>query len=155
MEPQFDVVVIGAGVVGLAIGRELALAGREVLVLEKNAAIGEETSSRSSEVIHAGIYYPRASLKARLCVRGRDALYRYLVWRGESDFTTGFTLGLFPPTVMKKFGPTFITTNPSLQSINMPAFAKPVQLPNTRQMPPLLLRHYRCRNSCAMPWPVD
>jgi len=78
MEPQFDVVVIGAGVVGLAIGRELALAGREVLVLEKNAAIGEETSSRSSEVIHAGIYYPRASLKARLCVRGRDALYRYL-----------------------------------------------------------------------------
>src|SRR5690606_27497431 len=77
MEPEFDIVVIGAGVVGLAIARELALAGREVLVVETNAAIGEETSSRNSEVIHAGIYYPRGSLKARLCVRGRDALYRY------------------------------------------------------------------------------
>src|SRR5690606_6066929 len=54
-----------------------ALAGRDVLVLEKNAAIGEETSSRNSEVVHAGIYYPRGSLKAQLCVRGRDALYRY------------------------------------------------------------------------------
>jgi L-2-hydroxyglutarate oxidase LhgO len=77
MEPEFDIVVVGAGVVGLAVGRALARAGREVLVLEKNAAIGEETSSRNSEVIHAGIYYPRGSLKAALCVRGRDALYRY------------------------------------------------------------------------------
>jgi len=81
MEPQFDVVVIGAGVVGLAVGRALALAGREVLILEKNAAIGEETSSRNSEVIHAGIYYPVGSLKAELCVRGRDALYRYCAER--------------------------------------------------------------------------
>jgi L-2-hydroxyglutarate oxidase LhgO len=77
MEPEFDIVVVGAGVVGLAVGRALALAGREVLVLEKNATTGEETSSRNSEVIHAGIYYPRDSLKATLCVRGRDALYRY------------------------------------------------------------------------------
>ena len=77
MEPEFDVVVVGAGVVGLAVARALALDGREVLILEKNAAIGEETSSRNSEVIHAGIYYPAGSLKAELCVRGRDALYRY------------------------------------------------------------------------------
>jgi hypothetical protein len=58
-----------------------------------------------------------------------DALYRYLAWRGEDDFTGGFTLGLFPPTTMRKEGPVFITTNPSLQSIRMPAFTKPVQLP--------------------------
>jgi len=82
MEPEFDVVVVGAGVVGLAIGRALALDGRDVLVLEKNAAIGEETSSRNSEVIHAGIYYPAGSLKAELCVRGRDALYRYCAAKG-------------------------------------------------------------------------
>jgi len=70
-------VVIGAGVVGLAVGRALALAGREVVVLEAASAIGTHTSSRNSEVIHAGLYYPTGSLKARLCVAGRDALYRY------------------------------------------------------------------------------
>jgi len=59
-----------------------------------------------------------------------DAVFRYLVWRGETDYTSGFTLGLFPPTTMKKEGPVFITTNPSLQSINMPAFTKPAQLPS-------------------------
>lgn len=58
-----------------------------------------------------------------------DSLYRYLAWRKEVDFTGGFTLGLFPPTTMKRSGPTWVTTNPSLQSIKMPAFAKPVQLP--------------------------
>jgi L-2-hydroxyglutarate oxidase LhgO len=72
-----DTVVIGAGVVGLAIARELALAGREVIVLEKNAGVGEETSARNSEVIHAGLYYPRGSLKARFCVEGRQRLYEY------------------------------------------------------------------------------
>jgi len=72
-----DTVVIGAGVVGLAIARELALSGREVIVLEKNAGIGEETSARNSEVIHAGLYYPRDSLKARFCVEGRQRLYEY------------------------------------------------------------------------------
>ncbi len=77
MDESLDVVVIGAGVIGLAVARELARAGREVIVLEHNARIGEETSSRNSEVIHAGIYYPTDSLKARLCVRGRDLLYRY------------------------------------------------------------------------------
>lgn len=82
MQPTFDVIVVGAGVVGLAIARALAQDGREVLVLEKNAAIGEETSSRNSEVIHAGLYYAPGSLKARLCVGGRDALYRYCADKG-------------------------------------------------------------------------
>lgn len=82
METTFDVVIIGAGVIGLAVGRALALAGREVVILEKNGAIGEETSSRNSEVIHAGLYYPPGSLKASLCVQGRDALYRYCAEKG-------------------------------------------------------------------------
>lgn len=74
---QLDCAVIGAGVVGLAVARELALRGREVTVLEAAAAIGTQTSSRNSEVIHAGIYYPSGSLKARLCVRGKKLLYEY------------------------------------------------------------------------------
>ena len=74
---DLDTVVIGAGVVGLAVARALAAAGREVVVLEAAAAIGTHTSSRNSEVIHAGIYYPTGSLKARLCVAGRGALYDY------------------------------------------------------------------------------
>ena len=82
MEASLDVVVIGAGVIGLAIAREFARAGREVVVLEANAGIGEETSSRNSEVIHAGIYYPTDSLKARLCVRGKDLLYGYCADKG-------------------------------------------------------------------------
>jgi len=75
-------VVIGAGVVGLAVARALALQGREVLVLEAANAIGTETSSRNSEVIHAGIYYPQGSLKAQLCVRGKELLYAYCAERG-------------------------------------------------------------------------
>jgi L-2-hydroxyglutarate oxidase LhgO len=74
---RVDCVVIGAGVVGLAIARALALEGREVLVLEAERAIGTGTSSRNSEVIHAGIYYPAGSLKATLCVEGKHQLYRY------------------------------------------------------------------------------
>lgn len=74
---MFDAVVIGAGVVGLAMGRRLALSGRSVLVLERHAHIGEETSSRNSEVIHAGLYYRPGSLKARLCVAGRRQLIEY------------------------------------------------------------------------------
>ena len=66
-----DCAVIGAGVVGLAIARRLARAGREVVVLEAESSIGNHTSSRNSEVIHAGIYYPTGSLRARLCV-GHD-----------------------------------------------------------------------------------
>ena len=79
---ELDVVVIGAGVVGLAIARVLALRGREVVVLEADSAIGTATSSRNSEVIHAGIYYPCDSLKARFCVAGRDRLYAYCAERG-------------------------------------------------------------------------
>ncbi|WP_213953949.1 NAD(P)/FAD-dependent oxidoreductase [Variovorax sp. dw_954] len=79
---EFDCAVIGAGVVGLAVARELALAGREVIVLEGEGAIGTGTSSRNSEVIHAGIYYPKGSLKARLCVEGKWLLYDYLGTRG-------------------------------------------------------------------------
>lgn len=77
-----DCIVIGAGVVGLAVARQLALAGREVMVVESHSAIGMETSSRNSEVIHAGLYYPSGSLKASLCVAGRDALYAYCAERG-------------------------------------------------------------------------
>ena len=79
---QVECVVIGAGVVGLAVARALALAGREVLVLEAGNAIGTGTSSRDSEVIHAGIYYTPGSLKARLCVLGKQALYAYCAERG-------------------------------------------------------------------------
>jgi L-2-hydroxyglutarate oxidase LhgO len=75
-------VVIGAGVVGLAVARALALAGREVMVLEREYGIGFETSSRNSEVIHAGLHYPKDSLKARFCVAGRDRLYAYCGERG-------------------------------------------------------------------------
>jgi len=77
-----DCIVIGAGVVGLAVARALALAGREVIVLEAAEGIGTETSSRNSEVIHAGIYYPAGSLMARSCVAGRRALYAYCRERG-------------------------------------------------------------------------
>lgn len=72
-----DVVIIGGGVVGLAIAAELARRGREPLILEAAETFGTEVSSRNSGVIHAGIYYPRGSLRARLCVKGRDLLYEF------------------------------------------------------------------------------
>jgi len=74
---KVECVVVGAGVVGLAVARALARAGREVVILEAEDAIGTHTSSRNSEVIHAGIYYPKGSLKARACVEGRRRLYEY------------------------------------------------------------------------------
>ena len=79
---KVECVVIGAGVVGLAVARALALQGREVMVLEAAHAIGTGTSSRNSEVIHAGIYYPQGSLKASLCVKGKAMLYDYCAARG-------------------------------------------------------------------------
>ena len=79
---DFECAVVGAGAIGLAIARALALAGREVLILETGPIIGGEISSRSSEVIHAGLYYPTGSLKHRLCVEGREALYRFCAERG-------------------------------------------------------------------------
>ncbi|CAJ1966903.1 unnamed protein product [Cylindrotheca closterium] len=80
ISPAFhtQVAVIGAGVVGLAIARSLAKCGMEVFILEKASIIGNETSSRNSEVIHAGIYYPQDSLKAKFCVSGRHSLYEYI-----------------------------------------------------------------------------
>src|SRR6202051_1651762 len=74
---RVECVVVGAGVVGLAVARRLAQAGREVIVLEAAEGIGTVTSSRNSEVIHAGIYYKAGSLMARMCVDGKRALYRY------------------------------------------------------------------------------
>ncbi|MEE4025736.1 NAD(P)/FAD-dependent oxidoreductase [Gordonia sp. PKS22-38] len=84
-----DVVVVGAGVVGLAVGRRLALAGLDVVVVEAEDDIGTQTSSRNSEVIHAGIYYPRGSHMASACVRGRDMLYRYCEERGVAHRRIG------------------------------------------------------------------
>ena len=82
-------VVAGAGVIGLAAARSLALAGREVVVVETEEMIGMQTSSRNSEVVHAGIYYPTGSLKARLCVAGREALYTYCTEHGVAHARTG------------------------------------------------------------------
>lgn len=79
---SLDAVVIGAGVVGLAVARALAQAGREVVILEAATAFGTGTSSRNSEVLHAGLYYPVDSLRARLCAPGRKRLYAYCAERG-------------------------------------------------------------------------
>jgi L-2-hydroxyglutarate oxidase LhgO len=86
---KLDAVVIGAGVVGLAVARALAMAGREVVLLEAEDAIGTHTSSRNSEVIHAGIYYPQGSLKARSCVEGKQRLYEYCVSHGVPHRRSG------------------------------------------------------------------
>ena len=86
---RLDAVVVGAGVVGLAAARALALSGREVVILEAEDAIGTHGSSRNSEVIHAGIYYPRDSLKARSCVAGNRRLYEYCVERGIPHLRCG------------------------------------------------------------------
>ncbi|HJS77097.1 MAG TPA: NAD(P)/FAD-dependent oxidoreductase [Burkholderiales bacterium] len=84
-----DAIVIGAGVVGLAVARGLARGGREVVILEAEDAIGTHTSSRNSEVIHAGIYYPQGSLKARSCVAGKELLYEYCVAHGVPHRRSG------------------------------------------------------------------
>lgn len=93
-----DVVVIGAGVVGLAVARALALAGREVWVLESEGRIGSGISARNSEVIHAGIYYPQDSLKARLCVQGKQMLYAYCAERGVAHRRCGKLLVATSPS---------------------------------------------------------
>ena len=82
MDVDIGTVVVGAGAVGLAIARSLALAGHDVMVLERHDIVGSETSSRNSEVIHAGIYYPTGSLRARLCVEGKHEMYRFCEARG-------------------------------------------------------------------------
>ncbi|MDV7338553.1 NAD(P)/FAD-dependent oxidoreductase [Terasakiella sp. A23] len=77
MSERVDAIVIGAGVVGLAVARSLSMSGKEVIIVEADKAIGMGTSSRNSEVIHAGIYYPKDSLKAKLCVSGKEMLYDF------------------------------------------------------------------------------
>jgi len=74
---RIETVIVGAGVIGLAVARELSKNYKDILVIEKNPSFGQETSSRNSEVIHAGIYYPRDSLKAKTCIEGRGLLYEY------------------------------------------------------------------------------
>ncbi len=86
---KIECAVICAGVIGLAAARALALQGREVIVLESEDAIGTGTSSRNSEVIHAGIYYDEGSLKAKLCVSGKEKLYRYCEDHGVAHRLTG------------------------------------------------------------------
>ena len=89
MVEKVDAVVVGAGVVGLAAARKLVQSGLEVVVLEAASAIGTEISSHNSGVIHAGIYYPRESLKARLCIRGKELLYDYCEQRNIPHQRTG------------------------------------------------------------------
>ncbi|MBT5896694.1 MAG: NAD(P)/FAD-dependent oxidoreductase [Rhodospirillaceae bacterium] len=89
MTERVDSIVVGAGVVGLAIARQLAMAGDEVIVLEAAGLIGSETSSRNSEVIHAGIYYAKDSLKARFCVAGKAKLYEYCASHGVAHSNCG------------------------------------------------------------------
>ena len=86
---EVECLVVGAGAVGLAVAAALARSGREVVVLEREGLIGSHTSSRSSEVIHAGIYYPKDSAKARLCLRGRAMLYAYCAERGVAHARPG------------------------------------------------------------------
>lgn len=86
---DIDAIIVGAGVVGLATARALAVRGKSVIVLEKNDRFGEETSARNSEVIHAGMYYPTGSLKALLCVAGKHAMYQFCHERGISARAIG------------------------------------------------------------------
>ncbi|QFR34968.1 FAD-dependent oxidoreductase [Ancylobacter sp. TS-1] len=103
-EASVDCVVAGAGVVGLAIARALALKGREVLVLEATGLVGSETSARNSEVIHAGIYYAPGTLKARLCVEGRHALYAYCAARGVPHRNCGKLIVAASPAETERLG---------------------------------------------------
>ena len=121
---KLDAAVIGAGVVGLAVARELAMAGREVVILEAEDAIGTHTSSRNSEVIHAGIYYPQGSLKAKACVEGRRLLYEYCAQRGVPHRRCGKLIVGTDPLHMKE-----------LESLNNRAGANGVRdlVPLTRE----------------------
>jgi L-2-hydroxyglutarate oxidase LhgO len=114
---EVDAIVVGAGVIGLAVARALARSGRETLVLEAAGSFGTETSARNSEVIHAGIYYPRGSLKARLCVAGREQLYRYCEHHGVPHRRCG-----------KLIVATSETQLPQLEAIRQAAMANGVQL---------------------------
>lgn len=86
---KVDIVVVGAGVVGLAVAWELSKLNKEIFVIEKNSSFGQETSSRNSEVIHAGIYYPKESLKAKTCIEGKQLLYEFCAANNISHKRTG------------------------------------------------------------------
>jgi L-2-hydroxyglutarate oxidase LhgO len=101
---RVECVVIGAGVIGLAVARRLAEAGREVIVLEEAEAIGTVTSSRNSEVIHAGIYYPAGSVMARMCVSGKRALYDYCRDHGIPHRNCGKLIVATSPSETDKLG---------------------------------------------------
>ncbi|XP_022767920.1 L-2-hydroxyglutarate dehydrogenase, mitochondrial isoform X1 [Durio zibethinus] len=102
-----ECVVIGAGIVGLAVARELSLKGKEVLVLDSAPTFGTATSSRNSQVIHAGIYYPPNSLKARFCVRGRNLLYQYCSQRGIPHKQIGKLIVATGPSEIPKLNQLF------------------------------------------------
>lgn len=102
-EAHIETVVVGAGIVGLAIARTLARSGRDVIIVESADAIGTETSARNSEVIHAGIYYPEGSNKARLCVKGRDLLYAYCAERGIAHQRCGKLIVASSAREMERF----------------------------------------------------
>jgi L-2-hydroxyglutarate oxidase LhgO len=102
MAADIECIVIGAGVVGLAVARELAIAGRQVLVIDQHGQVGAETSSRNSEVIHAGLYYPPGSLKARLCLEGREMLYRFAAENGVTAKRLGKLLVATTPDQFAK-----------------------------------------------------
>ncbi len=104
MPVDVETIVVGAGVIGLAVARTAALAGQDVVVIEQHGGIGEEVSSRNSEVIHAGLYYPPGSLKARLCVRGRGLLYDYLESRHLPHRRVGKLLVATSPIEVERLG---------------------------------------------------
>ena len=128
---RIDCIVIGAGVVGLAVARGLALAGREVVMLEAADAIGTETSSRNSEVIHAGIYYPAGSLKAELCVAGRRRLYDYCAEHGVPHARVGKLIVASAPDQMATLGE--IKAKAAANGVDDLGF---VSLASVRQMEP-------------------
>ena len=103
MTERVETVVIGAGVVGIAIARALAVTGREVLVLERESLIGSITSARNSEVIHAGIYYAKDSLKARFCVAGRQMLYDFCAANGVTAWNCGKLIVACTPDEVTQF----------------------------------------------------
>lgn len=113
---RIDCAVIGAGIVGLAVARALALQGHEVMVLETATSIGSEISSRNSEVIHAGIYYTPGSKKAELCVAGKSALYRYIKERGIEYDQCGKLLVATSPAQMENLNS--IQSNAALNGVN-------------------------------------
>ena len=103
MSNDVECLIIGAGVVGLAIARRMAMTGKSVLVLEANEGIGMEVSARNSEVIHAGLYYPKGSLKAKFCVEGKQRLYAYCADKGINHQRLGKLLVATHSEQIQKF----------------------------------------------------